>query len=290
MLLQKVERILEERNWAWAECPGHGCFDVAARKRSVMLVKVLENVDSFMPEQAKNLRILSERLDASAALVGERTRVEELDDNVVYERFEVPTLTAETLEVVLDNNSPDIFRARGGLFSEISSAKLRRARTSAGLTQAELAEKVGITKKAVYQHESGNMRMRREIAVKIEEILEEDITLPFRMEMLAAEKGNAPRNNFELRAGRELRRIGFDTDFVHQSPFNIVASERIVILSDAEPLEKVKRKAAALAELSEVTKKPAIAITEKEASLDIPSIPQKSLKGISSSDLKKLAK
>ena len=74
MLLQSVAKILEHHGFDWCAC--HGCFDIAARKRELMFLKVLDNVDSFQEEQARNLAMLSERLGASVSLVGTHTRYE----------------------------------------------------------------------------------------------------------------------------------------------------------------------------------------------------------------------
>src|SRR3989339_1447307 len=144
MLDRKVESILETNGYDC--CWWHGCFDVAARKDEFMLLKVLDNIDSFQEEQARNLRILSEKLDASISVVGTHTRHEILDDNVIYERFSIPTFTPDTLESILHSNYPMNFRTKGGMFREIDPQALRSGREAMGLSQSELASSVGIMK------------------------------------------------------------------------------------------------------------------------------------------------
>src|SRR3989344_3472973 len=96
MLLKGVEDALDEAGYSY--CEYSGCFDVAARKSSMMLIKVLSNVDSFQKEQADNLKIMSKSLEAMPILVGMHTRREKLSDSVVYERFDVPAVTLQTFE------------------------------------------------------------------------------------------------------------------------------------------------------------------------------------------------
>jgi putative transcriptional regulator len=290
MLLHDVERSLDKHDWTWAEWTGHGCFSLAASKKTVMLLKVLENVDSFMPEQAKNLKILSENLDASAALIGKHTRYESLRNYIIYDRFEVPTFTHGTLEAVLDSDLPHVLRDRGGLFVGVDPKKLRDARKNAGLTQFQLAEQAGVTKKAIYEHENRRMKMRSSIAGRIEKLIGEEITIPFTMKALETDETNAPQNMFESNVGRTLHKIGFTVSFVYKNPFNIIAEERTAILSDAEPVTRIKRKAEALAKMAETVKRPAIAITDEPVDLKIPTISRRLLNELTPRDVRKLAK
>jgi putative transcriptional regulator len=151
-IMNDVEKSLERGGFEHCRC--EGCFDIAARRDFTIFLKVLNNVDSIQESQANNLKIISKGFDAAVAVVGLRTRRESLRDNVVYERFDIPTFTPPTLENIIANDRlPYIYRRRGGFFAEIDPARLKAGRQKAGLSQAGLADRVGVTKKNIYEHE-----------------------------------------------------------------------------------------------------------------------------------------
>src|SRR3989338_6268785 len=189
-MMPEIENALEENNYDY--CLYSGCFDIVANKmnnltENILLLKVLENIDSFLEDQADNLSAISNNINDNALLVGKKTRTEKLQNNIVYERFNIPTVNVHTLEMILEGNVPYIFRTRGGLFSEINPEKLKNARKAAGLSQKGLADEVGITKKSVYEHESRRMRAGLDIAEKLEQFLDEEITEPVSLNTISTD-------------------------------------------------------------------------------------------------------
>lgn len=285
-LKEEVAGILEENDFNY--CEYSGCFDIIARKDSILLLKVLGNIDSFQSEQAENLKILSRQLVAHSFLIGNHTTREALQNGIVYERFDIPTITVRTLEGVIHNNIPMVFRFRGGLYAQIDSEKLREKRMKSGMTQSDLAKKVGVTKKSIYEHEKNDMAAEYEIVKRMEKIIG-IVTEPVRTSFDSDAKKNA-KTRFEAVVSKDLRGIGFDVDFVHQSPFNIIANEgKTMILSEAQERlseEKLQK----LADLSDITKKSAVAITKEEMKSDLPSVTEKELKRMNKKEFLKAAR
>ncbi len=289
-LIDKVERILEENNYAYSEYSG--CFDIAARKREMLLLKVLDNIDSFQEEQSRNLRVLSSGLDASAFLVGHHTRRENLVNNIIYERFGIFAMTSATLENIITNEMPMLYRNKGGLFAEVNPEKLKQKRTEAGLSQAQLARRLGISKKSIYEHESRKMRAEYAVVQKMEQLIG-DVTDPINMDMTDNEVKNSPKDGFQKIVSKDMKNIGLDTNFVTQSPFNIIAhSENFLIMSDAEErLQRAERNAPFLQGIANTTKKPILAVTKDELDIDIPSIAECELREFETmADLKRFLK
>ena len=84
------------------------CFDIAARSnKQVLFIKTLSNIDSLREEQANDLMALANSLGATALLVGERSKVYDLEDGLVYERYGLQCVTTSTLERVLGGVMPD---------------------------------------------------------------------------------------------------------------------------------------------------------------------------------------
>lgn len=286
-MIDDIGKMLEERGFDY--CKFSGCFDIAARKDSIILLKLLGNVDSFQEEQANNLKILSRGLDAQPFLIGLNTRREALSDNIIYERFDVPTVTPKTLESILAGNLPELYRFRGGLFAEVDPEALRAARENADLSQSQLAEKVGITKKSIYEHESRKMKIGQNNAIKIEKVLKTKVTIPLEVKV-TYEVFAGPRGKFESKISRSFRALGFGTDFVYQSPFNMIASEKdFMLLSDVEESGKdIRKKIPFISEFAKLSEKSALIVTKEEENFDIPTVRESELSSIGRNGLKRL--
>lgn len=286
---QQVKNFLEQSDYA--TCEYKGCFDVAAQKNVLLLLKILLNVDSFQEEQARNLKIISNNLDAHPMIVGIQTRREKLKPGIVYERYDLPTVSLRTFEDLICNSIyPKIYRDRGGLYVEIDSDVLKDSRKRKGLTQRELAEAVGINKKAIYEHEKKKLRMLLEIAERLEQILDRKIIKPTEVFKKYEEHGN-PKNLLEKRIGNNLEKIGFRTDYVKQAPFDVFAKERSLVISDIEiDRRKMIKHAADLKDFIKVVRKPAVFITHDSKEEEIEGIPVIKRKDLEEMDKKELIK
>jgi putative transcriptional regulator len=277
MLRQMIEEMLEENGFNY--CEYSGCFDIAARRDSMLLIKLLTNVDSFQEDQANNLKIMSNSLDAKSLLVGLHTRRETLENNVLYERFEIPTVTPKTLESFLASNTlPTLYRFRGGVFVEIDPSKLRAAREAEGFSQSELAGKVGITKKSVYEHEKKNIRIDYGNAVKLERVLKTDLMMPSHFWQTDG-TDHHPKTYFETSISRTFRKMGFETSSVYQSPFNMIAKDSdLLLLSDVEERSRnIEKKIPHIKSFSKISGKSAVVITKDESNFEIPSLTEEQL-------------
>jgi putative transcriptional regulator len=291
-LRQQAKTFLEGSDYATFEY--HGCFDIAAKKDVLLFIKVLLNIDSFQKEQAKNLKVISNNLDGYPLLIGVQTNREKLRKGIVYERFEMPTLSLETFEeLICQQIFPRIYRDKGGLYVEVDSQVMKDARTSKNLTQRELAEAVGINKKVIYEHEKKQLRMLLSIAEKLEGILNERIIKSSDV-FKKYEAHGIPNDAMEKNIGMNLERLGFKIDFVKQSPLDVFAKEDSMIISDIEvDKRKMKRRAAELKDFISIVKKPALVITEgmkEDEILGIPLIERKELKDMEGKDLIKRAR
>ena len=274
----------------------NGCFDVAAKKEKLLLLKILQNIDSFSEEQAKNLKIIANNLEAVAILVGENTTREKLKKGIVYERFELPAISPETLRSLITYEIfPKIYRDRGGLYVEIDSDILKETRQNKKLTQRELAEMVGVNKKAIYEHEKRQLRMTLDIAQKLESTLKKKITKP--IDVLQVEKQEIktyPKDVLEKQVGSELKKIGFKIDYVKKAPFDVFAKEKTLIVSDVEENKrKIKKRAGQLKEFVKTAEKPAVMITKESKEEHVGGIPvvnRKDLKEMKTKDFIKRAK
>ncbi|MFZ3077047.1 MAG: helix-turn-helix domain-containing protein [Candidatus Aenigmatarchaeota archaeon] len=283
-LVENMERMFLEEGYA--TCRYRGCFDLAAKKKMLLFLKILKNVDAFSAEQARNLKIISSSLDAKPLLVGAQTRIEKLERGIVYERFDVPAVSEDTLEDLICNEIfPRVYRDRGGLYVEIDSYALKSARNKKGMTQEELAETVGINKKTVYEHENNSLRMLLSVAESLESVLKEKIISDVEIFSERREEHGAPSPGFEKTVSFELKRLGFETEFVRQTPFNAISKQETLILSDVDSdKRKLKYRSVELKRFVSFIKKPALLITEKSENLDygLPAVERSELREMDS--------
>lgn len=289
MLLKEIESILDKGGFEHHAC--EGCFDIAAQGDFTLFIKILGNVDSFQESQATNLKIISREFNAAVAVVGLHTRREMLKDSIIYGRFDVPTFTPGTLEdIILNETFPRLYRQRGGLFAEVNPEKLRSMRQKAGLSQSALAERVGVTKKSIYEHEREKKKALFGVVRKIEKIVgnvTDSAVLNFEYDVKSK-----PRTAFEKRVFADLKRIGLEADAVYQTPFNIVAkSDGMMLISKADDNKKrIEHDLQSVARISELTDVPAIAITGEKMRLDMPSVSEKELSGMDKRALRRMLK
>ncbi len=283
-LIEDMERMFLEEGYA--TCRYRGCFDLAAKKKMLLFLKILKNIDAFSAEQARNLRIISNSLDAKPLLVGAQTRREKLERGIVYERFDMPAVSESTLEDLVCNEIfPRVYRDKGGLYVEIDSGALRAARQGKDMTQEELAEIIGVNKKTIYEHEAKGLRMMLSIAENLEAILKEKIITDIEPFPAKREEHGAPSPGFEKTVSFELKRLGFETEFVRQTPFNAISKQETLILSDVDSNKrKLKYRSVELKRFVSFIRKPALLITEKSENLDygLPAVERSELREMDS--------
>ncbi|HIP58164.1 MAG TPA: transcriptional regulator, partial [Archaeoglobus profundus] len=73
------------------------CFDIVARKDdTVLLLKVLYNIDSLKYEMAEEMKNIAKLLKASPIIIGERFKLNYLERGVVYNRYGLPAINTAT--------------------------------------------------------------------------------------------------------------------------------------------------------------------------------------------------
>lgn len=273
-LEERIETLFENKGYVTARY--HGCFDIAARKSKIMLIKVLQNIDALSQEHAENLKLVASNLGASPMLIGEQTHIEKLHTGTVYERYGVPSVNFQTFQrLIEDGIMPTIYSDRGGLYVKIDSEVLHETRGQKQLTQRELAEMVGVNKKVIYEHEKQQLRMLLEIAQKLEKVLHKKLIKEVDILKIAEDRENTqPKDAMERGVGKKLKAIGFSIDYIHGAPFDILARERALVISDVESNRRnMLRRAHALKAFVALTNKPAVVVTEKYSQDTLEGIP-----------------
>ncbi|MFP4116990.1 MAG: helix-turn-helix domain-containing protein [Candidatus Aenigmatarchaeota archaeon] len=276
--LEEIKEFLVSGGFDIFEYP-RGCFDLAAKRERLMLLKILSNIDSLQRDQAEDLKTLSNFLDSNCFVLGKNTRKEKLDNSVIYERFGIPAMTPETFTSVVEGKYPDSFRTRGGTFGEIHPEKLKILRKRKDMTQKEVAGKLGVSQKSISEHESGKKRALMDMVCALEELFNEEVRKgvnPFEIEPKFERRGHG--NKFCER----LEDLGFRTSSIRRAPPKILGKNEITVLSRTVK-KGVQDDLKSLGNFSRISEAEAFVITDEEITVEVPSLKEGELKEVENS-------
>jgi putative transcriptional regulator len=154
-----VEVLLKEAGFTVSEmCYSRpSCFDFAARKDTkLVLVKAQPDIDNLSLSDSVELKDICRSLSAASVMISARSREKPLEDDTVYSRYSVSTLTLRTLEnIVLHGTYPLVQAGPGGYYVRIDGNAIRRRRQQLGQSVGKMAEMVGISRRTLYGYERG---------------------------------------------------------------------------------------------------------------------------------------
>ncbi|RLF27882.1 MAG: transcriptional regulator [Thermoplasmata archaeon] len=276
-LVQKVHDILERAGFQLTEtCMFRTIgFDIIARKdKALLIVKVLTNVDSLSEEAANDLKALASVLEASLLLIGERDGTSWLDDDVVYYRYGVQTVTLNTLKNHLIEETPvHVYAAPGGFYVRLNGEKIKKIREQRRLSRGDLARMIHVSRRAIRMYEAG-MDARVEVAAQMEEILHPSVLNP--LDLLR------PVDKTDVRGGvnetpwlygfqREIlsliEKIGYHVIPLRRCPFEAVSKEkRYLFLTSVHPYNaSLRERAKVVGSIARITRRHAVIFTDKKA-------------------------
>lgn len=151
------------------------CFDILVKKdNSIFLVKVFPNIDNLNESVIENIKLLSVLLNSKPLLIGIKNRYQNLEDNTIYIRGELPFITFKTLENVLkEQKYPHILARRGGGVIFLDGDLMKSLREQKSISRKEISDKLGVTKRTLCSYENETMRPSQKIADKILQILDD---------------------------------------------------------------------------------------------------------------------
>ena len=98
-LLQQIENLLKSQGYKTSDIYEQGSFDIVARKNLlILLLKTFQNIDSINESNAHEMKQLANIFLASPIIIGARSRNGMLEEGVIYERYDIPTIGFDTLK------------------------------------------------------------------------------------------------------------------------------------------------------------------------------------------------
>jgi len=209
------------------------CFNVvgSTRRGSTLVVKVEEELGKCNIVTTRELANISDLLDTFCLIVSREYKGERLVEGVFYRRYGIYAVSPETLEMLLSGKSiPFVYTSQGGVYVKLDFVKIRAARERRGLSLGDLAYEVGVSRKAVYEYERGKMDASPEVAIKLEEVLNEDVIRKVSLEELKSIcsvplKASQERSQDSVlyRLKRTLEELGFKAHIFAKTPFHIAS-------------------------------------------------------------------
>jgi putative transcriptional regulator len=157
--IDRIRFLLERAGFYVADTHGirPSSFDLAARRdATLLLVKVLKNIDALDAEEARRLGELGKLFPAIVLVIGQTSGAADLDAGVVYTRYGVPIINEETLQEFLEKALPPfLYASPGGTFARVDGERLRALRIAHGLSLGTLASVAGVSRRAIQLYEDG---------------------------------------------------------------------------------------------------------------------------------------
>ena len=250
-------------------------FDLVARRdNSLLIIKVLTNIDSMSQDVANELRTLSVLLKGCPLIIGEKTGFKTLEEDVVYDRFEIQAINIETLKNHLLEGIPlEIYAAPGGLYVNLDHEKITNFRKEQNLSLGEFARSIKVTRRTVQMYEEG-MNATIEVALRIEDVIGTNVTKPIdllnkQIKTQQIKTGTVESEGFK-KFQREifsiLEQVGYKVIPIERAPFQAVSKDkRKIILTCVDRYDKkLIRKARVVSSISDITEKHAVIIPDKD--------------------------
>ena len=251
-------------------------FDIVARRDdSLLIIKVLTNVDSLSEGVASELKTLSSLLKGCPLLIGEKNGYGILEDDVAYFRFGIQAITLGTLKnYLLEGMTVKVYAAPGGLYVHLDEEKLHRLRQEKNISLGTFARYVSVSRRTVRMYEEG-MNSRIEVANRIEELLESSITIPINLlknsfiDSKITSTYHSETENikaFQREIFSLLQNVGYKIIPMDRCPFEALSKDREKILLTCvhKYNKKLLKKAQVVSSISKVTEKLAVVFTDKE--------------------------
>jgi putative transcriptional regulator len=251
-------------------------FDLIARRdNSLLIIKILINIDAMSDSVANELMTLSNLLKGCPLLIGEKSGLSLMEDNVVYDRFGIQVVTMSTLKNHLLEGAPlEIYAGPGGFYVNLDKCKIKQIRQEQDLSIGSFARSIKVSRRTVQRYEEG-MNATVDIALRIEDILGTNITLPIDIINKTIPKIELKNNQSQIQNDifqdfqREifsiLKKVGYKVIPMERMPFEAVSHDKKEILLTCVDRydKKLLKKAHVVSSISKIIEKHAVIIPDR---------------------------
>jgi len=263
------------------------CFDLTVRKgEQLAFVKAFTNVGNITTKDALELKTISNFFSAAPLFISSKMRGKPIEDDTVYERYDIYTITLKTLEdIVFHSMHPLVEAGPGGYYVSLDGDAIRETRQKLGLSIGKLAEMMGISRRTLYGYEKGMTKASVSVAYNLEWVLgtplvnsinifKKDIHTGF----FAVARRIVTKSRFLQSVLKKFAQINFKVTPTIKAPFDFVAqfSEGKLMLLGGVMSQKernVEQRTEEIVSVSKVTNAQPVLITDgDQISKEVPLI------------------
>jgi len=285
LMMQQINQLLDIAGYSIFQLSlgSKACFDIIAKRRDqlIIIIKLSPYIDNFSRDDSHELKNVAFFLNASPLIIGESgKRFTELEDGLVLLRYGIPVVGLETFTNLIAQGMPPIVCcSRGRYFVQINRRLLRQSRLEKNLSYADLAHKVGVSRRTIYEYEH-SINPPPETAALLEAALESPLAEGIRIFDLEIEKEERPNYSIDsLSSMKEdvsqiLQDLGFISQFwTKLSPFDAFGEHKsqdvhsglnVLVCVDDEQSKSIISRAALTHSIASITKRRAIMIVEED--------------------------
>jgi putative transcriptional regulator len=121
--------------------------------KDLSLVKVAEDTKDLNHKGFRDLLAISASTKASPLMISEKIEDEHIESGIIFEKNGVRVVNLETFMAYLNGEKISIYEWRGSFYIKIDHKKLREMREKARMSLGDLAERLGVSRKSVYEYE-----------------------------------------------------------------------------------------------------------------------------------------
>ncbi len=236
-----------------------------------LMIKVTVDASHLTELEVKDLKKASAAYNATPLVVSEKYRKKKMEPDVVYRRKNLNIICIELLEkYFLENDKPLVYEVQGNYVVKINPQKFRERRLELGYSLGELADKIGVSRKTIYEYERGNISVTVDKAIRIADIMGEDILEEidlFKQEAIQVVEEEPPGNKIEKVLMRMSKRKGTILYKLFRTPIDYVLKTRrdkISIINARRDYEKLKIKIKEAERITRLTRSKEIIIRNPE--------------------------
>ncbi|NOZ88514.1 MAG: helix-turn-helix domain-containing protein [Crenarchaeota archaeon] len=214
---------------------------IAVKKGHGIFIKVAEDAEDVSQADVRELQSCSRVLRASGLIVAEREAGEEIDDIVAHERMGVYVVSPGGLEAALQRSIYVVKRQRS-YYMMVDGARLHELRVSRGYSLGDVASRLSVSRRSVYQYEQEESMVSLPVALRLMELFGEEIFKPIDV---MAQRFEPPRGQGRTKLGKLLSEAGMSVAETRHIPPNAVASSgdvRLIVIVERRRGDDVERR------------------------------------------------
>jgi len=210
-------------------------FDlVAGRETEVFALKMVEEVGRGLRKIISDLKKLSRIPSLYPLLICQ----EGLPEDMVYTFMGVPFIDYRTFRDVLKSAKiPFIYSHRGGVYVKLRGDKVREKRLEHGMSLSEMAYRLGVSRRMVYEYETSKSDATPEVAARLIDLFGEEVVECLSLESIKGtlqigrvsqdlEEADAIKDPDFKVIYRLLENMGFWSLTLSKTPFQMISGDQ----------------------------------------------------------------